>query len=187
MERQAEKMSKKYFLIALIGSFLNRVRGGLFKWLPCNKLFFPVLMPVLSYYLGSHSWKESLCVFVGAFVGQQICGWGKYISALTIGDFNREEIEVYAIDKICDKYFLEKPRLYGFVALAMRGVIWTSGVGLAINSLWFVASGVLMPVAYSIPTLILLKTKHNKDKTSWNIGEWIWGFIFTLLFCLCLQ
>ena len=175
---------KKILLLSIIGSFLNRIRGGLFKWLPFNKIFFPLFMLVLVYYLGSHSWKESLCVFVGAFAGQQICGWGKYISALTIGDFDREETEVYAIDKICDKYFLEKPRLYGFVALALRGLIWTSGIGLAINTLWYILIGLLMPVAYSIPTLILLKTKHNKDKTAWNIGEWIWGF--TMIFFLCL-
>ena len=181
---------KKILPLAIIGSFLNRIRGGLFKWLPFNKIFFPLFMLVLVYYLGSHSWKESLCVFIGAFVGQQICGWGKYISALTVGYLDRDEIEVYAIDDVCNSIkiknwkLIEHPRCYGFVALALRGLIWTSGIGLAINTLWYILIGLLMPVAYSIPTLILLKTKHNKDKTAWNIGEWIWGF--TMIFFLCL-
>lgn len=162
-------------LLSLVGSFLNRVRGGLFKWLPANKIFYPIFLSLIGY----PDWRLCLSIFVGAFTGQQICGWGKYISALTVAKLNREEIEVYSIDEICNKYFLNRPRIYGFVALSLRGLIWTSGIGLAINTLWYILIGLLMPVAYTIPTLLLLKTKHNEDKTAWNLGEWIWGFIMT--------
>lgn len=76
-------------------------------------------------------------------------------------------------------YLKDYPRVWGFAALALRGLVWTFLTGLAFQSPAIMASGLLMPVCYLLPTLALWYTKHNADKTAWNIGEWLWGFVLT--------
>lgn len=181
-----QKKSNLLVLFALLGAFLNRVRGGLFKWLPCNKVFYFLLFSVIAGLYSSWNITLCICVAIAVFTGQQCCGWGKYIGALTTGYVNPDEVEVYEIDKLCER-FINCPRFYGFITLGLRGIIWTLLIGLAINNIWYMISGALMPVCYSIPTLLLLKTKHNKDKTAWNIGEWIWGGIMTGLFVFVIR
>jgi len=182
---KTQKKTGSLVLFILLGAFLNRVRGGLFKWLPCNKVLFSLLFSFIAGFYSSFDVNVCICTFIAVFAGQQCCGWGKYIGALTTGEVNPDEVEVYAIDKICER-FIDKPRLYGFITLGLRGIIWTFPIGLVINNIWYILSGALMPVCYSIPTLLLLKTKHNKDKTAWNIGEWIWGGVMSGLFVLAL-
>lgn len=164
------------------GAFLNRVRGGLFD-IPCNKLFYPLFFGVLCSYAGG--WNVS--GFLACYVGQQIAGWGAYIGALTVGA--KPAAECQMIDDIVNAarisfkgrswYLKDYPRAWGFVALALRGLVWTFLIGLAFQSLAIMASGLLMPVCYLLPTLALWYTKHNADKTAWNIGEWLWGFVLT--------
>ena len=171
------------FLLTLVGSFLNRVRGGLFDWLPCNKIFYPLFIGALI----CTNIETFICGALAAYVGQQIVGWGSYIGSLTCGV--KPSPECAMIDEIINElhitfkghkvYLTDYPRAWGFVGLMIRGLIWTFLIGLAMNNINVMLSGVLMPVAYTIPTILLLKTKYNNTKTAWNIGEWIWGFILT--------
>lgn len=168
------------------GAFLNRVRGGLFD-IPCNKLFYPLFFGVLCSYAGGWNVSGFVSGFLACYVGQQIAGWGAYIGALTVGA--KPAAECQMIDDIVNAahisfkgrcwYLKDYPRAWGFAALALRGLVWTFLIGLAFQSLAIMASGLLMPVCYLLPTLALWYTKHNADKTAWNIGEWLWGFVLT--------
>lgn len=173
-------------VVSVAGAFLNRVRGGLFD-IPFNKLFYPLFFGILCSYAGGWNIPGFVSGFLAGYVGQQIAGWGAYIGALTVGA--KPAAECPMIDDIVNAarisfkghswYLKDYPRAWGFAALALRGLVWTFLTGLAFQSPAIMASGLLMPVCYLLPTLALWYTKHNADKTAWNIGEWIWGFVLT--------
>lgn len=158
-------------ILASVGGLFNRVRGGLDIWnkdqVPFNKIWFPVFLGLVT--LNPY-------VVLGCYVGQQICGWGSYIGALTVNATPVPECK--AIDWLCSP-FKWNNRLFGFTTLTLRGFVWTAPIALAMLNGWILLIGLLFPVSYAIPTLLLLKTKHNKDKTAWNIGEYVWGIILT--------
>lgn len=179
-------MSVLKIFVSGIGAFLNRVRGGLFD-IPCNKLFYPLFFGFLCSYAGGWNVSGLVSGFLACYVGQQIAGWGAYIGALTVGA--KPAAECQMIDDIVNAarisfkgrswYLKDYPRAWGFAALTLRGLVWTFLIGLAFQSLAIMASGLLMPVCYLLPTLALWYTKYNQDKTAWNIGEWLWGLNLT--------
>ena len=169
----------KMLLIAA-GAFLNRLRGGLFDF-GGNKLLFPLFLALVSGSGGSF-----VCIFVAAYVGQQF-GWGTYIGALY--GTPPAQSEVPQIDEIVNAlkisfkgkkvYLSEYPRAWGFAALALRGLMWSFFVGLAVGSPVVMLCGVLMPACYLAAEgcdCLLLK---KGGKTAWNLGEWLWGAVFT--------
>ena len=174
------------YIFIVLGSFLNRVRGGLFENLKFNKIFFPIFVGCLGL-ISEASIASFLSKFIAGYVGQQIAGWGAYVGSLTTGAKPSEECSL--IDDLINEcritllgkvfYLKDFPRTWGFCGLLLRGLLWSYIVGTAFNSIPVMVSGVLMPVCYLIPTLILWHTSHNQDKTAWNLGEWIWGAVLT--------
>lgn len=158
-------------LIALLGGFMNRVRGGADIWFgdeaPFNKLWFPLFVGVITL---------NPVAAVACYAGQQICGWGAYIGSLTTGVAPATECKY--IDYLCQPFEFE-PRLWGFMALAIRGLVWTAPIALALMNWQVLLLGFYFPVCYAIPTLLLLKTKYNNTKAAWNIGEVLWGMLLS--------
>ena len=174
------------YILTVIGALINRIRGGLFD-LPGGKLYFPLYLGLLAYFTEKVDIEGAICTAVAGYIGQQIVGWGAYIGSLTIGAAPGTEAEM--IDEIINaanftidgkkRYLKNYPRAWGFAGLFLRGLVWSFPVGLAVNSLPVMLCGALMPVCYTIPAVVLYKTDHNRDKTAWNVGEYIWGAVFT--------
>ena len=169
----------KMLLIAA-GAFLNRLRGGLFDF-GGNKLLFPLFLALVSGSGGSF-----VCIFVAAYVGQQF-GWGTYIGALY--GTAPTQAEVPQIDEIVNAlhitfkgkkvYLSEYPKVWGCAALALRGLMWSFFIGLAVNSVPVMAAGVLMPVCYLLTEAVDKLALKKGGKTAWNLGEWLWGAVLT--------
>lgn len=158
-------------LLVMCGGFFNRVRGGLDIWFgenaPLNKIWFPLFLGLAT----KNGW-----VAVACYIGQQICGWGAYIGSLTTGVKPAPECKV--IDWLC-KPFEFNARWWGFVALAIRGLVWMAPIAIAMQNWQVLLMGFYFPICYAIPTLLLLKTKYNNTKAAWNIGEILWGMLLT--------
>lgn len=175
------------YLLIILGSFLNRVRGGLFDNLPCNKLYFPLYVGGLLCY--SMGWDLQLFItgFLACYLGQQIVGWGAYVGCLTTGFKPHAECDM--IDEVINACritldgkvykLIDYPRCWGFCGLTIRGLVWSLPIGLVNHSLLTQLSGLTMGIAYLIPTIILWKTKYHEGKYAWNVGEWIFGGILT--------
>ena len=168
------------FICIIGGGFLNRVRGGLFDF-SGNKILFPLF---LSFFGGS--FDTAICTFIAAYVGQQF-GWGTYIGALY--GTSPTQAEVSEIDEIVNSlkitfdnkviYLRDYPRLWGFTALALRGLLWSFLIGLALHSVVLMLCGVLMPICYMLTYFIDYYLLKKGGKTSWNLGEWLWGGVLT--------
>lgn len=162
------------------GAFLNRVRGGLFDFCG-NKLLFPLFLSLAAGCPGA-----VLCTFIAAYVGQQF-GWGTYIGALY--GSRPTQAEVPQIDEIVNSvkftfkgktvYLSEYPRVWGFAALALRGLMWSFFIGLALQSVPVIVCGVLMPVCYALTGFLDRMVIKKGGKTAWNLGEWLWGAVLT--------
>lgn len=169
-----------HILTAAGGSFLNRVRGGLFDF-GGNKLLFPFFLG-----LTTGDARVGLCTFIAAYVGQQF-GWGTYIGALY--GTKPAQAEVPQIDEIVNSaritlkgkttYLAEYPVWWGFAALGLRGLLWSFLTGLAVNSVPAMVCGLLMPVCYGATGLIDKQLLKKGGKTAWNLGEWLWGAVLT--------
>ena len=168
------------FLWIGLGAFLNRIRGGLFDF-SGNKLLFPLFLAIICGNI-----ETMICVFIAAYVGQQF-GWGTYIGAL-YGSIPTQE-EVPQIDEIVNSiyislkgkkiYLSEYPRLWGFMALGLRGLVWSFFIGLAIGRLSMMICGIFMPFCYLLTYIIDKRFLKKGGKTAWNLGEWIWGAVIT--------
>ena len=163
-----------------VGGFLNRIRGGLFDF-SGNKLLFPLF---LSFFGGN--WEIMICTFIAAYVGQQF-GWGTYIGALY--GTAPTQAEVSEIDEIVNSvkitfggkvfYLKDYSRLWGFSALALRGLLWTFLIGLALHDVILMFAGLFMPFCYSVSYFIDKYWLKKCGKTAWNLGEWLWGGVLT--------
>jgi len=167
-------------LLLAMGAFLNRVRGGLFDF-SGNKLLFPLFLSFVGTTPGA-----MLCIFIAAYVGQQF-GWGTYIGALY--GSRPEQAEVPQIDEIVNSvkitlkgkttYLSEYPRVWGFVALLLRGLMWSFLIGLAVQNVRIMLCGVLMPFCYALTGMADSFIVKKGGKTAWNLGEWLWGAVLT--------
>ncbi len=163
-----------------VGALLNRVRGGLFDF-SGNKLLFPLFLALFA-----RDIETTICVFVAAYVGQQF-GWGTYIGALF--GAAPSQAEVPQIDEIVNSvritlhgkvvYLSEYPRIWGFAALGLRGLMWSFFIGLAVRSIPVMLCGVLMPLCYLFGEALDRLLFKRGGKTAWNLGEWLWGAVLT--------
>ena len=162
------------------GALLNRVRGGLFDFCG-NKLLFPLFLSLLS-----GSFETMFCTFVAAYVGQQF-GWGTYIGALY--GTPPAQAEISEIDEIVNSlkisfgtknfYLKDYTRMWGFVALSLRGLLWTFLIGLALHDVILMVCGILMPVCYFLTYVTEIYLLKRGNKIAWNMGEWLWGGVLT--------
>ncbi len=119
-------------------------------------------------------------------MGQQF-GWGTYIGALF--GTAPSQAEVPQIDEIVNSVRItlhgkvvrlsEYPRLWGFAALGLRGLMWSFFIGLAVRSIPVMLCGALMPLCYLFGEAIDRRLLRKGGKTAWNLGEWLWGAALT--------
>lgn len=152
-----------YILSFVLGAFSNRVRGG---WIfrqynrTYNALLFGIVLGLISGDI-----LTGLLFAVAMFTGQSL-GWGRYIGALGGWETNRLE-EVFFIDALISS-FKDKMRLWGFMGLTLRGILWGSCLALPVMSIIPVIGGALMGVCYWIAIKLF-------DRAGWEYAEFLFG------------
>ena len=180
-------------VVCLLCSFFWRVRGGLEFWghkLPLNKVWFALIYAGAFCYLTDWCFNIFVVLALATFVSYQVYGWGEYLGCLLLGAKPTERSDCDLIDDIVDnlhwgdKYLTDYPYLFGFIGTSLRGLIMTFIIGLAIQNIPYMLSGLGMGVCYGIAGLIARKALNKYDKTGWNIGEYIYGFYLGVALCI---
>lgn len=178
------------FLIAVLSSFLWRVRGGLDIYkgenVPFNKIWFAVFFAVYSGFYYGWGIEEQIVAFVACYTSYQLYGWGLYIGTLVGEGFTlhpESDKECELIDDLLyslhitmkgQKYYLyQYPRAFGFCGTCLTGLIITFLWGLFLGDMIVIVSGLLMGPCYWLGG----KAEKLKalGKSGWNWGEWIFG------------
>ncbi len=174
-------------MIALISSFLWRVRGGLRFWghkAPLNKIWYAVFVGVLCYLKGKGV-EISVNAAIATYVAYQLNSWGAYIGRLCTGlavdpEKTRENplvdeviLPIHITLKGTKYYLWQYPRLYGFVGTTITGFMVTYLISLGMGEFWYGFVGGAMGLCYWFGTLF---NKLREDgKNGWGYGEWIFG------------
>jgi len=104
-------------------------------------------------------------MFVGAAMS-----WGEWIGAL--GGWNKTDFSSWEpIDELIEKY-TDRPKLWGFIGLTLRGAVWGALIGMALNSVWPLLGGITMGLCYA------LGLKVGGPSKGWIISEAIFGAVF---------
>ena len=176
-------------ILACIGSFLWRVRGGLEfngREVPFNKIWFALFVGFFSMLSKDEGIECFANVSIATFVAHQLNSWGVYIGRLLQGGSvdPEKDKENPLVDELIlplritikgQKFYLYQfPKWYGFAGTTITGLMITYLMGLALGSFWFGFSGVGMGICYWLGSMI----DHIKPdgKSGWNWGEWIFGF-----------
>lgn len=181
-------------LICLLSSLLWRVRGGLRFWghkLPLNKIWFALFFGGAFCYLTQWSWNVWAIVSLATFVSYQEYGWGEYIGCLLCGDKPSGRSDCPLVDDIVDTLKItykgkvykltDFPVLFGWVGLSLRGLLMTFMIGLAIQNMLFMLSGLAMGTVYKLGGLV---NKIKDDgKFGWKWAEWLWGLYMGAILC----
>lgn len=177
-------------LICILSSFLWRVRGGLRFWghkVPLNKVWFALFFGGAFCYLTQWSWNVWAIVSLATFVSYQAYGWGEYIGCLLTGAKPTDRSDCPLVDDIVDtlhwkdKKLTDYPVLFGWVGLSLRGLLMTYMIGLAIQNMPFMLTGLAMGTVYKLGGL-LNKIKDD-GKSGWNWAEWLWGLYMGAMLC----
>lgn len=184
-------------LIECICSFLWRVRGGLRFWgykLPLNKIWFALFYAGAFCYLTSWSLNVFTIVAIATLVSYQEYGWGEYVGCVLGVAKPTERSDCSLVDDIVDTLKItwkgkvykltDYPVLFGWVGLSLRGLILTFTIGLAIQNIPYMLTGLAMGSIYWLGGWIC---RHIKDdgKSGWNWAEWLFGFYLGLVLVLC--
>lgn len=174
-----------YILLVILGAFLYRVRGGLGN-LDNNKIYFPLFIGLIYGYEFSWSPEAIFNGILGAYIAQQIAGWGSYRGSLISGV--KPEPEFKLIDDLIDPLkitiddrvykAIDMPRFWGFLGCSLRGLVSSYLIGSNLPDSELKYCGILVGFCYLIPTLILWKTKYHNTKLAWNIGEYLEGALY---------
>lgn len=175
-------------LITLCGSLLYRIRGGLLD-IPANKIYFPIFIGIV-YFINFGSIPSLINGFMGAYLAQQIFGWGTYRGALIFGSkVSKEDKEVEIIEDILNSLkitidgrcykIIDYPRTWGFLGCSLRGLISSFLIGSCTTDIALKYCGILVGFCYLIPVIILWKTKYHNTKMAWNLGEYLEGALYT--------
>lgn len=191
-------------LIAFLGSFLNRVRGG---WLTITmwklnianygdetfyKSFGKVINDIIygllfSYILiGSIQYSVFFILYFSMLLGRSP-GWGVYIGGIINRKVKKEE-EIEWIDEI----ILNKsnfPALRNSIALSLRGFMWSSSLLFGVSLIaayeyiilpskfiYIMPLGLTMGLIYWLACIISEKTSKGRG-WGWSLGEYLFGFI----------
>lgn len=160
------------FLIAIIGAFLNRCRGGLisifanqpnkYDWI--GRFGQPVVYGIVFWFLVG-SLVVSILVAVGMFLGQTFA-WGNYTGAIFTREIDKERVDVAWIDKIVPKNY-NNPVLWGIKCLSLRGLLWTFCITAPI--MMFVPQALLL-----LPIGLIMGLVYYSSRKQ-NIAEYVWG------------
>ena len=188
----------------LISALTFRIRGGLKilgHKLPLCKWWFAVWFATLSCILKGWSLNFWLVMLIASRLATQMHGWGEFCACvLGVGKPNPERKDLPEVDDFLDNLrwedhfvkiwkwnvhipafnLLNHPILFGWLGLSARGLYMTFLIGLALNSIPFMVSGLAMGTIYWICGLIARKIFKVMDKTGWNAGEWCYGYYLGL-------
>jgi hypothetical protein len=192
----------KNLIITALDSLFWRIRGGLRipftdKKFPLNKIWFALLYSAEYCYLTVWDFNKWLVSSIATLVSYQAYGWGEFISCVTGGGKPSERSDCDLVDDIVDNLKItykgkvykltDYPVLFGWVGLSLRGLILTFIIGLAFNNIPYMLTGLGMGTCYWLGGIIGRKILKKEDKTSWNIGEWIFGAYLGLVLILCVR
>jgi len=196
-------------VICLLCSLGFRVRGGLFErqWrrLPLNKWWFAAIFAGCATYLYGGDLNYYLVMLIAARLCTQLAGWGEFVGCvLGIGkpDPNRKDLP--KVDDILDNMrwdkhtvkvwkwnitvpafnLLDYPMLFGWLGLSIRGLYLSFIIGLALQSIPFMLSGLAMGTIYWLCGRLVANTKVDDGKGGWNISEWLFGAYLGLMLVL---
>lgn len=181
-------------IYSLISGLMFRIRGGLKipffnRKFPLNKLWFAAWFASLACILKGWSLNFWLVMFIASRMSTQLAGWGEYCGcALGVGKPNKSRKDFAEVDEFLDNFefkgwkLIEHPIIFGVVGLTIRGLFLSFIIGLALNSIPFMLCGAGMGLIYYLCGLFARKALKKKDKTGWNLAEWI--FPMWLTFCL---
>ena len=179
------------FLIAVLSSFLWRVRGGLRfadKKLPANKIWYAVFFACLGCINFSWNIENWLIGFITSYTSWMLYGWGIYIGRLLSGGTldPEKDKECELIDDLLyplhvtlkgQKYYLyQYPRAFGFCGTCLTGLIITFLWGLFLGDLIVIVSGLLMGPCYWFGGKA--EKLYPLGKAGWNWGEIFAGIWF---------
>lgn len=185
--------------ICLLSALLWRIRGGwrmpfINKKFPLNKIWFAPFFAWCFCYLTKWSLNVWGIVAIATLVSYQLYGWGEYISCVTGGSKPSERSDCDLVDDIVDNLkatykgkvykLTEYPILFGWVGLSLRGLILSFIIGLAMQNIPFMLCGLGMGTCYWLGGVIGRRILKKQDKTSWNIGEIIFGFYLGFVLCV---
>lgn len=171
--------------LIILGAILYRVRGGLGD-INNNKIYFPLFIGLLYGWIFSWDIKAIINGTLGAYIAQQIAGWGAYRGSLIAGA--KPATECSMIDDIINSLkitvdgriyqAINMPRFWGFLGCSLRGLVSSYLIGSNIPDSAIKYCGILVGVCYLIPTIILWKTKYHNTKLAWNLGEYLEGALY---------
>lgn len=182
------------FLIAVLSSFLWRVRGGLRfsgEKLPANKIWYAVFFACLGCINFSWNIENWLIGFITSYASWQLYGWGIYIGRLLSGGAldPEKDKECELIDDLLyplhitlkgQKYYLyQYPRAFGFCGTCLTGLIITFLWGLFLGDLIVIVSGLLMGPCYWLGGKV--EKLKALGKSGWNWGEIFVGIWFGVI------
>lgn len=180
-----------YFTVFCLGAFFNLMRGTIGKaGKHGNDLAFGLLCGVVKHgiFLQDWSWSQwndAAWYWSAMYLGRSL-GWGEYIGAMINNRINNGN-EVGFIDKAFT-WALNRPVLWGFLTLSVRGALWGYLVALSLHSIWPVLAGATMGAIY----FCTIKTADLQDgkldtvgaNKGWSRGELVFGGVF---WCACIH
>jgi len=212
-------------LICIIGALVNRIRGGLLTNLYCkylinkgwqyraaineaekrlkafskhfNHVIFALVFTILLSPVTTSQAFWCLTLLSLGMLGGSSFGWGNYIEAMISGKIDKNRTDEYFSDKVLF-HFANKPVLAGFLALSMRGMIWTMciaislviistvGVNIPFTSYLIIPAGLLMGSCYLLAIKISEFLFDGMRGHGWQIGELIFGGYLWSIIYLCL-
>ena len=186
-------------IICLLSSLLWRIRGGLRipftdKKFPLNKIWYALFYAGSFCYLTQWNLNVWIVCSIAVLTSYQAYGWGEYISCVTGGGKPSERSDCDLVDDIVDNMQIsykgkvykltDYPVLFGWVGLSLRGLILSFIIGLAFNNIPYMFTGLSMGTCYWLGGRIGRKILKKEDKTSWDIGEYIFGFNLGVWLCV---
>lgn len=196
-------------LYTILNAICFRIRGGLRisktdKKFPVNKWWFAICFAATTCALKGWELNRFLVMLIASRLATQMHGWGEYCGCvLGIGKPNPERKDFPEVDDFLDNLrwddhfikiwkwnvhipaynLLDHPILFGWLGLSARGLYLTFIIGLALNSIPFMISGLAMGTIYWICGLFARKVLKRTDKTGWNISEWVFGGYLGAVLC----
>lgn len=183
-------------LICLLSSLLWRVRGGLKikgHKIPLNKIWFALFYAGAFCYLTSFSWNVWAVVSIATLVAYQEYGWGEYVGCLLCGSKPSERSDCDLVDDIVDNLKItykgkvykltDYPVLFGWLGLSLRGGIMSFTIGLAMQNIPYMFTGLAMGTVYKLGGFIC-KYIYDDGKYGWRWAEWLYGLYMGIVLCV---
>lgn len=183
-------------LICLLSSLLWRVRGGLKikgHKIPLNKIWFALFYAGAFCYLTSFSWNVWAVVSIATLVAYQEYGWGEYVGCLLCGSKPSERSDCDLVDDIVDNLKItykgkvykltDYPVLFGWLGLSLRGGIMSFTIGLAMQNIPYMFTGLAMGTVYWLGGLVC-KYIIDDGKCGWRWAEWLYGLYMGIVLCV---